>query len=190
MPDSIPWEVARELGGNYLLGEDMKLLPQVREVFEVIADNDLAVVFGHATHAEIYEMAEHVRRLGIHKAVVDHPFSPFVALSVPQMKELTAVGIYMNFTYDELSPLLGLNPAVMCAAIQELGTEYVTLSSDCGEPLFPNSVEAMRQIRAYMCAFGLSREEVDRISVTNPGKIVGVAPGAGATVQPTIASTR
>jgi predicted urease superfamily metal-dependent hydrolase len=190
VPDSIPWEVARELGGNYLLGEDMKLLPQVREVFEVIADNDLAVVFGHATHAEIYEMAEHVQRLGIHKAVVDHPFSPFVALSVPQMQELTAVGIYMNFTYDELSPLLGLNPAVMCSAIQELGTEYVTLSSDCGEPLFPNSVEAMRQIRAYMCAFGLSREQVDRISVTNPGKIVGVAPGVGATVQPTIASTR
>jgi hypothetical protein len=178
VPDSIPWELARELGGNYLLGEDMKLLPQVREIFEVIADSDLAVVFGHATHAEIYEMAEQVQRLGIRRAVVDHPFSPFVALGVPQMKELTAVGVYMNFTYDELSPLLGLNPAVMCAAIQELGTEHVTLSSDCGEPLFPNSVEAMRQIRAYMCAFGLSREEVDRISVTNPGKIVGAETGA------------
>jgi hypothetical protein len=177
VPDSIPWELAREFGGNYLLGEDMQLLPRVREVFEVIADNDVAVVFGHATHAEIYEMAEQVARLGIRKAVVDHPFSPFVALSVAQMKELTAAGVYMNFTYDELSPLLGLNPAVMCSAIQELGTEYVTLSSDCGEPLFPNSVEAMRQIRAYMCAFGLSREEVDRISVTNPGKIVGDTPG-------------
>jgi hypothetical protein len=176
VPDSIPWQVARELGGNYLLGDDMKLLPQVREVFEVVADHDVAVVFGHATHAEIYEMAEQVQRLGIRKAFVDHPFSPFVALSVAQMKELTRLGIYMNFTFDELSPLLGLNPAVMCSAIQELGTHHVTLSSDCGEPLFPNSIEAMRQIRAYMCAFGLSREEVDEISITNPGKIVGLVP--------------
>ncbi|MBV9580336.1 MAG: hypothetical protein JO057_17250 [Chloroflexi bacterium] len=176
VPDSIPWELARELGGNYLLGEDMRLLPQVREIFEVIADSDVAVVFGHTTHPEIFEMAEQVQRLGIRKAFVDHPFSPFVALSVAQMKQLTGVGIYMNFTFDELSPLLGLNPAVMCAAIQELGTEYVTLSSDCGEPLFPNSVEAMRQIRAYMCAFGLSREEVDEISVTNPARIVGLTP--------------
>jgi hypothetical protein len=188
VPDSIPWELARELGGNYLLGDDMKLLPQVREVFEVVADNDLAVVFGHATHAEIYEMAEQVQRLGIRKAFVDHPFSPFVALSVAQMKELTSVGIYMNFTFDELSPLLGLNPAVMCSAIQELGTDHVVLSSDCGEPLFPNSVEAMRQIRAYMCAFGLSREEVDRISITNPGKIVGVVASPSETRAPMPAS--
>jgi Family of unknown function (DUF6282) len=158
----------------------MKLLPQVREIFELIAQDDLADVFGHAAHAEIYEMAELVQRLGIRKAFVDHPFSPFVALSVAQMKELTGSGIYMNFTFDELSPLLGLNPAVMCSAIQELGTEYVTLSSDCGEPLFPNSVEAMRQIRAYMCAFGLSHEEVNRISITNPGKIVGVVPSGRA----------
>ena len=68
----------------------------------------------------------------------------------------------------------------MCSTIQELGTEYVTLSSDCGEPLFPNSEEAVRQIRAYMCAFGLSHEEVDRISITNPGKIVDIVPSARA----------
>jgi predicted urease superfamily metal-dependent hydrolase len=189
VPDSIPWELARELGGNYLLGEDMKLLPQVRAIFELIAEHDLAVVFGHTTHAEIYEMAELVQRLGIRKAFVDHPFSPFVALSVAQMKELTGVGIYMNFTFDELSPLLGLNPAVMCSAIQELGTDYVTLSSDCGEPLFPNSVEAMRQIRAYMNAFGLSQDEVDRISITNPGKIIGLVPSGLAATASALVST-
>jgi hypothetical protein len=51
--------------------------------------------------------------------------------------------------------------------------ERVILSSDAGEPLFPNSVEAMRLIRAYMRAYGLSDEEVRRVSVVNPGAIVG-----------------
>jgi hypothetical protein len=51
--------------------------------------------------------------------------------------------------------------------------ERVTLSSDCGEPLFPNSVEGMRLICGYMRAFGLSDDEVRQVSVLNPRKIVG-----------------
>lgn len=173
-PDTIPWEVARAAGGNYLLDDAGNLLPQVQDIFRVIADRDVAVVFGHATHPEIFAMAEQVERLGIRKALVDHPFSPFVALTVQQMKDLTRAGIYMNFTYDEISPLLGLNPAIMCQAIQTLGTEYVTLSSDTGEPLFPNSVEAIRQLRAYMCAFGLTADDVHQISAINTAKVVGL----------------
>ena len=86
---------------------------------------------------------------------------------------LARAGITLNFTYDELSPLLGVDPARMYDAIRAVGPEHVTLSSDAGEPLFPNSVECMRMMRAYMRAFGLTAEEVDLVSVTNPAKIVG-----------------
>ena len=56
-----------------------------------------------------------------------------------------------------------------------MGTEHVTLSSDAGEPLFPNSVEAMRMIIAYMKAFGLNDDEVRQVAVTNPRKLLGLA---------------
>ena len=90
------------------------------------------------------------------------------------MRQLTSEGIYLNFTFDELSPLLGVDPANMCATIRQLDIDYLTLSSDCGEPLFPNSVEAMRQIRGYMRAFGLSAEDVDKASIANPAKLVSL----------------
>jgi Family of unknown function (DUF6282) len=169
----LTWEKALSIGAHYLLDDSGQLKAEVKEIFKVIADQNVAVFFGHATHPEIFAMAEQVEQLGIKKAVVDHPFSPFVDLSLDQMRQLNGVGIYMNFTYDEISPLLGVDPAIMCKTIQALGTQYVTLSSDCGEPLFPNSVEGMRQIRAYMRAFGLTDEQVEQISVENPGKIVG-----------------
>ncbi len=146
-----------------------------RKVFRLVAEYDRAVFFAHATHPEIWAMAEEVDRLGIKQAVVDHPFSPFVDLSVEQMQELARVGVYLNFTYDELSPLLGVDPMQMYRAIRAVGVEQVTLSSDAGEPLFPNTVEAMRQIRAYMRAFGLSDEEVHQVSSINPGKVVGLS---------------
>lgn len=172
--DPMDWDYAISVGAHYLLDAQGALAADVQDVFRAIADNNVAVFFGHATHPEIFAMAEQVEKLGIRKAVVDHPFSPFVDLSLDQMRQLTRSGIYMNFTYDELSPLLGIDPAVMCKTIQALGTDYVTLSSDCGEPLFPNSVEGMRQIRAYMRAFGLTDEQVEQASVTNSAKIVGL----------------
>src|SRR5829696_2760262 len=53
---------------------------------------------------EILALAEEVERLGYKQAVVDHPFSPFVDLDIEQMQPLARAGIFMNFTYDEMSP--------------------------------------------------------------------------------------
>jgi uncharacterized protein DUF6282 len=170
--DPLPWEEALQKG-HYLLDEHGNLKQVIKDIFQLALDYDAMVFFAHATHPEIFAMAELVEKLGIKKAVIDHPFSPFVDLSLEQMQELTAAGIYMNFTYDEISPLLGVDPARMCATIKALGTEYVTLSSDAGEPLFPNSVEAMRLIRAHMRAFGLTDDQVHQISAINPAKLVG-----------------
>jgi Family of unknown function (DUF6282) len=170
----LPWEQAVKVG-HYLLDERGNLKERVREIFRIIADKNVAVSFAHSTHLEIEAMAEQVDRLGIKRAFVDHPFSPFVNLTLDQMRHLASAGIFINFTYDELSPLLGIDPALMAKTIRALGTDMVTLSSDAGEPLFPNSVEAMRLIRGHMRAFGLSEADLERTTITNPGKIVGIA---------------
>ena len=60
----------------------------------------------------------------------------------------------------------------MYQAIRSIGVDHVTLSSDCDEPLFPNSVEGMRQMCAYMRAFGLSQDEIKTVSCDNPAKIL------------------
>ena len=62
----------------------------------------------------------------------------------------------------------------MAEAIRSVGPDHVTLSSDAGEPLFPNSVECMRLMRAYMRAFGLAADEIHRMTVTNPRAILGL----------------
>jgi hypothetical protein len=169
---SIPWEEALKIG-HYLLDEHGRLKPEIRDIIHLIADRGAALFFGHATHPEIFAMAEEVDKLRFPRAVVDHPFSPFVDLTVEEMQHVARAGAYLNFTYDELSPLLGVDPFRMYQAIRAIGVEHVTLSSDAGEPLFPNSVECMRLMRAYMRAFGLSDAEIHTVSTVNPGLIVG-----------------
>jgi hypothetical protein len=169
----LPWERALRIG-HYNLDENGELTKEVREIVRICADKGAALFFGHATHKEIYKLAEEIVRVGLKRAVIDHPFSPFIDLSVDQMKELSKLGILFNFTYDELSPLLGVDPQLMYDAIRKTGPEHFTLSSDAGEPLFPDSVEAMRLVRGYMEAFGLTQEELYTVCTRNPAKVVGL----------------
>lgn len=160
--------------GHYLLDGAGRLKPEIREIVALCAERKAALFFGHATHAEHDQLARAIEETGFDRAVVDHPFSPFVDLEIDQMKALAGIGVTLNFTYDELSPLLGVDPARMYQAIREVGPAHCTLSSDAGEPLFPNSVECMRLIRGYMEAFGLTKEELIQVCTTNPARIAGL----------------
>ena len=169
----LPWKKALELG-HYNLAENGELKSEVKEIVRICADRNVALFFGHATHKEIYKLAEEVEKVGLKRAVIDHPFSPFLNVSPDMMKELSPVGILFNFTYDELSPLLGVDPQIMYNTIRDVGVEHFTLSSDAGEPLFPDSVEAMRLVRGYMEAFGLNQDELYTVCTRNPAKVVGL----------------
>ncbi len=169
----MPFEEARSMGGLYLL-DGGRLVEGAREVVAVCADHDLALFFGHLTHDEQDAVAEEIDRRRLRRGVVDHPFSPFVDLSVERMKSLARAGIYMNFTYDELSPMLGVDPFDMYTAIREVGCDRVTLSSDAGEALFPDSVECMRLMRTMMGAYGLNDAELDTVTITNPKFVLGL----------------
>jgi hypothetical protein len=169
----LPWDLALKYG-LYSLDERGRLKPEYAEAIRMIADYDRAFSFGHCTHPEIWQIAELLDKLKFRRAFIDHPFSPFVNLSIEQMKELSTVGIVFNFTYDELSPMMGIDPNKMYGAIRAVGVEHFTLSSDAGDTLFPNSVEAMRQISGYMIAYGMTEIEIERMCHINPAKIVGL----------------
>lgn len=171
--DPMPLEEAIAFTGMYFL-RDGKLDPGVADVVRLCGEYDTALFFGHLTPPEQDALAEEIDRQGFKKAVVDHPFSLYVNLSVARMQQFARAGIYINFTYDELSPLMGVDPAAMYAAIRAVGPERCTLSSDAGEPLFPNSVESMRLILSYMRAFGLSEAEIEQVAVSNPRYLLGL----------------
>jgi hypothetical protein len=169
----LPWDeaVAR---GYYMLDESGALKPEYAEYIRAIADAGVALFTGHATHREIWAIADLCDRIGFRQTVIDHPFSPFIDLTIAEMRDLASRGVTLNFTFDELSPLLGIDPAKMYAAIRAVGVEHCTLSSDAGEPLFPHSVECMRLISGYMAAFGLSAAEVRTMCTEGPVRLLGL----------------
>jgi hypothetical protein len=171
--EPLPWEQALKCG-HYLLDDNGKLKSNIQDIFRLAADRGAAVFFGHPTKRELWAMAEMCQKLNFKRGVVDHPFSPFVSLTIDEMKQATSMGLWINFTFDEISPLLGIDPQRMYDAVRAVGPKHCTLSSDCGEPLFPHSVEGMRLMNYYMTAFGCSEEEINLMMRVNPAFIVGL----------------
>jgi hypothetical protein len=169
----ISWEEALRQG-QYNLDERGNLKQEVKQIIRICHDTGTPLCLGHATHLEIDRLAEEIDRVGFRQGFLDHPFSPFVDLTAQQMQTLSRVGLSFNFTYDEISPVMGINPLELYAAIRSVGVEHFTLSSDAGDALFPDSVEAMRELRAYMGACGLNEDELHTVCSRNPARLLGV----------------
>ncbi len=151
------------------------LLPEVKEVLALIAKNKLTLATGHSSPQENLLLIRAAKDLGIDRIVVTHAMLPPVKMTVEQMKQATAMGAYLEFVYNALiGPNRVFEMPQYAAAIRAVGPEHCILSSDLGQagnPLHPDGLEVFfRGLRAQ----GFSVAEIDRMSKTNPARLLGL----------------
>jgi hypothetical protein len=181
-------EQARSLGGTSLV-ERGRLRPEIVEVCRFLADHDVVLFFGHAPPEESLVLAEELSRIGFRKGVVDHPLSQITQFSIEQMRFLTEAGVSLNWTYDELSPMLGVDPQDMVAAIEAVGPAHCVLSSDAGDPILPHTVESMRLMLALLSSYGLSASAVHQLAVENPSRLLNLPEQSASRPRPPAAGS-
>lgn len=113
--------------------------------------------------------------LGITRMVVTHAMMPPIKMTVEQMKQAAAMGAYIEFVYNgTIGPKHAYELSDYAAAIRAVGPEHCILSSDLGQvgnPLHPDGLEAyFKGLRAL----GFSDADMDRISKTNPARVLGL----------------
>jgi Family of unknown function (DUF6282) len=169
----VAWEEARKTG-MYVLDDRGRLQPEVRDTVRLCADHGVALSFGHLSPQEMDALAEETHAIGYTRAFIDHPFSEVFELDVPEMKRWARAGIRFALTWDELSPLLGVDPQDMVAAIRAVGPEHFMLSSDAGIPLLPPTVEAYRLLAATLRAYGMTEIEMRQLMSGSAKELVNL----------------
>src|SRR5262245_35769565 len=106
------WDEARKTG-IYVLDDHGKFLPAIRDTVRLCADHDVTLSFGHLSLRRWRPWPTALARLGYRRAFIDHPFSEVFELDVPTMKRWADAGVRFARTWDELSPLLGVDPQDM-----------------------------------------------------------------------------
>jgi hypothetical protein len=167
----IPWEDALKIG-LYLLDDHGQLIPEIRDTVRLAHDHGVAISFGHLSPQEMDALAAEVHAVGFKRAFIDHPFSEVFEFNVPEFQKWAAAGLRFVLTWDELSPLLGVDPQDMVAAIRAVGPEHFMLASDAGIPLLPDTVDAYRLLARILRAYGVTEAEMRTMMIDSPAALL------------------
>jgi hypothetical protein len=170
--EPVAWEQALQ-SGLYVLDKQGKLLPEIRDTVRLANDRGVCTSFGHLSPQEMDALGEEVSALGYKRAFIDHPFSDVFQFDIPKLRKWAAAGLRFALTWDELSPLLGVDPQDMVAAIRDVGPEHFMLASDAGIPLLPDTVDAYRMLARMLRAYGVTEPEMHTMMVDSPGEMLG-----------------
>ncbi len=148
-------------------------LPELAEIFTLVAENDLVLAMGHSSPEEVLVLIPEARRHGVEQILVTHVFGQ--GPSRAQVQQMADAGAVLEI--DWYAVHLG-NQTVdtYVSAIQEIGAEHFLMSSDLGQATSPSHVAGLR---AYVTAFrnaGLSDDQIDLMLRHNPARLLGLEP--------------
>ena len=166
------------------VSQDGELLPEAKAVIAAIAtakvrdsDQSLALSTGHLAPAEASLVVREAKRQGIERIIVVHPIGHPIDMTIAQMKELAALGAYLEFVTGFLiGERATFTVDQYYAAIRAIGPEHIILSSDGGQIGRPPPDEMIAMAAGQLRAKGLTDAELRRMMVDNPARLLGLEP--------------
>jgi len=172
-----PWSKIRlpETEGITILDEEGKLIPEVRQVAELVAAHDAILATGHLTVPEMFALIEEAREAGVKKILVTHAELDVVSVSKEDQKSMADMGAYIEHSFTPCTHLRQrLDPRRIVEAIQHVGAERCILSSDMGQPVNPVPREGFRIFVKTMLHLGIPQGDIDIMIRENPAKLLGL----------------
>ena len=179
------YDIPPEWTGGELSGTPISQVPPIdlrapeaqkplKEILRIAAGEGLILATGHVSRDEVFHLVPLARELGVEKIVLTHPIYETTELSIDDICQLSRLGgVYAEQSYA-LIPIDGQTPGTIARYIRGVGAEHTILSTDLGQASRQASGEGMELFRRLLAAEGISPAELDRMSVANPRKLLGV----------------
>jgi hypothetical protein len=152
------------------------LLPEVLQVFEIIAKRNLVLATGHSTPAEVLMMIREAKKRGVNSIVVTHAMIKYVAMSPQQIQEAARLGVMVEFVANGI---LGLNKEfearTYASTMKQTGWDSVILSSDFGQQGNPLHPDGLEQVFRLLRAEGVTEEQLNRAIKHNPARLLSIS---------------
>ncbi len=159
-----------------------QLLPEVREVLELMAQKDLSLATGHSSPEESLLLIREAKAVGVDRIIVTHPLTPAVGMTIEQQVEAARLGAYLEYCINPLLPSDtgiakpdgGMPIETMVSYIRAVGTDNAIISTDLGQELNPIHTDGMIFFIHKLLQQGFTKDEIDRMSKINPAKFLGL----------------
>jgi predicted metal-dependent TIM-barrel fold hydrolase len=169
--------VLGESGGIELLDERDKPVEPLREIFKLVAANDMILDPCHSGTKERFVVVKEAKKAGVDRLIVTHPNWNVTKMTIDQQVELSKLGAYMTlFAYGDIPNFNNPNcdPLYALECIRRIGPERCIVASDLGTVVNVPPVEGMKLFVRILLASGVSKQDVKRMCVENPHELLGL----------------
>jgi len=169
--------------GIKVLGGDGKVLPAVREVLKICAEQKLVVQTGHLSPTEALAVIEAGRDTGVDRMVVTHAQFEVVNMTLEQMKQAAAMGAKLELC--AMGPLLGpeahlewmrhwrrVKVEETAAVVKEIGAQSFILATDLGQMGNPSPADGLQLFVTDLMKAGLSKDQIMTMGREVTGKLL------------------
>ena len=95
----------KEMKGVYILDLEGKVIPEVYEVLDLIADADIILGTSHLSLEEIFALVKVTKERGVKKILITYPESRLVNMSVEDQVELANMGAILEHDMYSFMPV-------------------------------------------------------------------------------------
>jgi hypothetical protein len=157
---------------------DGRPVPELAEVFRLVARHDLILATGHSSGEETLALISAARAEGVTRIVVTHALHPPLHATDGQLAEMIRRGALLELSWlqhhipSRAHPLVPLARSVNL--IQSLGAEHFVLSSDLGQAGNPPPPDGLRFFVTALRDAGISDDQLDLMLRRNPARLLGL----------------
>jgi hypothetical protein len=164
---------AEGAAGIRILDDSDRVIPEVYDVLDLVADHRAILGTCHLSPAEIHALVPTALERGVEKVQVTHPFFKVPGFELADVEHLTGLGAFAEFGYCTVSPMWNHAPLTRVAeAIRTVGVERCILMSDGGQRHNPMPAECLRVFAQSLFESGFSEEQIDRMIKVNPAELL------------------
>ncbi len=169
--------------GIKVVGGDGRVLPAVRDVLKICAQQKLVVCTGHASAEEALAIAAAAREAGCDRILVTHAEFEVVNLSSDQMQRAAALGATMELCAMGLLMGPGAHLPWMrhwrqvtaketAGHIKAVGAEHFLLATDLGQTGNPSQPDGYKLFVDALMAEGITKEQITLMGRETPGRLL------------------
>lgn len=162
---------------------DGKPAPELAEIFQLIAQNDLVLATGHSSAAESLILVAAAKAAGVKRIIITHVLAESISATPENLRQFAGLGAFMECTWLAHLPVSGavnvgrpLAVSEAARAIKSVGAEHFFISSDLGQPVNPPHPTGLRAFITALKAEGLTEHDIDLLARRNPARLLGLEP--------------
>jgi len=154
------------------------LLPVVKEILQIVKENDVVLGTGHLSPQEHFVLVEEAIKTGVKKVVLTHVQQEQlmdVILTNDEIVKLVKMGAYAEYSFWTCrNNINSTDPKILADSIKLVGAAHCIMSTDFGQNDNPPAPEGLKLFIRAMLQNGIKEQDIETMVKRNPAKLLTI----------------